>query len=50
MEVFQVLDDVGIISGYDMTVEAAYTKLCVVLGYPDLSYNERVQVCLKMTN
>lgn len=40
----QVLADIGVISGRDMTLEAALTKLCVVLGYPDLSHDQRVEV------
>lgn len=41
----QQLQKIGIISGGDMTVEAAYTKLCYVLGIPGLSFKERVQLC-----
>jgi lysophospholipase len=40
----KVLADIGVISGRDMTLEAALTKLCVVLGYPDLSHDQRVEL------
>lgn len=38
------LANIGIINGRDMTVEAAYTKLCFVLGIPGLSFEKRVQM------
>lgn len=42
--VFQVLENLGIIPGEDMTVEAALTKLTFVLGMPDLTFQQRVMV------
>lgn len=42
---FQILYTIGVTPGYDMTVEAAFTKLCYVLGFPELSYQKRVNVC-----
>lgn len=41
---FQALENIGVISGHDMTAEAALTKLCYVLGIPGLSYKERAMV------
>ncbi|EFA06167.2 L-asparaginase-like Protein [Tribolium castaneum] len=40
----KILEDIGVISGYDMTPEAALTKLSVVLAYPHLSHQERIQM------
>ena len=35
----------GIVSGFDMTSEAALAKLSYVLGQPGLSLEERKEVC-----
>ncbi|XP_044265399.1 60 kDa lysophospholipase-like [Tribolium madens] len=43
-ETGKILEDIGVISGYDMTPEAAFTKLSVVLAYPHLSQQERIQM------
>ncbi|XP_056636864.1 60 kDa lysophospholipase-like [Diorhabda sublineata] len=37
----KVLQDIGVISGEDLTVEAALAKLCYVLGLPGLTFEER---------
>lgn len=38
------MENIGIIPGGAMTCEAAYTKLCYVLGLTDLTYEQKVQV------
>jgi lysophospholipase len=43
-ETGKALENIGVISGHDMTAEAALTKLCFVLGLPGLSYDERVML------
>ncbi|KAJ8924382.1 hypothetical protein NQ315_007178 [Exocentrus adspersus] len=40
----EVLEEIGIISGGDMTAEAALTKLMYVLGLPGLNYTKRVEI------
>lgn len=41
---FQVLEDVGVVTGYDMTAEAAFAKLCYVLRLPTLTIAEKKEV------
>ncbi|XP_044264037.1 L-asparaginase [Tribolium madens] len=41
-ETGKALEKIGVISGHDMTAEAALTKLCYVLGIPGLGYEDRV--------
>ncbi|KAJ8979737.1 hypothetical protein NQ317_004724 [Molorchus minor] len=43
-ETGKVLDDIGIISGTDMTPEAALTKLIYILGLPKMTYEKRVKL------
>ncbi|RZC31919.1 Asparaginase domain containing protein [Asbolus verrucosus] len=47
-ETGKTLENIGVISGHDMTAEAALTKLCFVLGFPDLTYNERVMTSYQL--
>lgn len=41
---FQAMAGAGIVSGFDMTSEAALAKLSYVLGQPGLSLNDRKKV------
>ncbi|XP_072379781.1 60 kDa lysophospholipase [Diabrotica undecimpunctata] len=43
-ETGKVLEDIGVVSGEDLTIEAALAKMCYVLGLPDLTFQERMQV------
>lgn len=43
-ETGKVLDEIGIVSGTDMTVEAALTKLIYVIGLPKLTYQQRIKI------
>lgn len=40
----KVLDDLGILSGGDMTLEAAFTKLCYVLSKEEWSLEDKKKV------
>lgn len=44
-ETAKELAKMGIVSGKDMTTEAALTKLAYVLGFPDLTLEQRKKVC-----
>ncbi|CAH1168664.1 unnamed protein product [Phyllotreta striolata] len=48
-ETGKVLDEIGVVSGEDMTVEAALTKLTYVLGLPGLSFSQRIAVILNIS-
>lgn len=41
----QAMVGAGIVSGFDMTSEAALAKLSYVLGQPGLSLDSRKEVC-----
>lgn len=43
-ETGKVLDEIGIVSGKDMTVEAALTKLAYVLGLQGLTFMQKVKL------
>lgn len=42
----QAMAGAGIVSGFDMTSEAALAKLSYVLGQPGLSLDDRKKVCV----
>lgn len=45
----QAMAGAGIVSGFDMTSEAALAKLSYVLGQPGLSLDDRKKVCTPWT-
>ena len=44
--VFKALEKLGVIPGYDMTGEAALTKLTYVIGLPGLTIDQKKQVSI----
>lgn len=44
--IFKALEKLGVIPGYDMTGEAALTKLAYVIGLPGLTTDQQKQVPL----